>query len=60
MSYLCTRIVDSFPLEDHVWWGLRGEKSTQIGGVRSVERNMIRGHQTGSWWCKTGESAQPG
>ena len=25
-------------MEDCVWWGLRREKSTQIGGVRSVEK----------------------
>ena len=26
--------------------------STQIGGVRPVEKNMIGSNQTGSWWCK--------
>ena len=30
---------NSFPTEDYVWW-VSGRKSTQIGGVRSVEKNM--------------------
>ena len=32
--------------------GSQGGNSTQIGGVRSVEKNMTGGHQTGSWWCR--------
>ena len=29
-----------------------GAKSIQIGGVRSLEKNVIGSNQTGSWWCK--------
>ena len=28
------------------------EKSIQIGGARSVEKNTAGSNQTGSWWCK--------
>ena len=36
MSYLCPHC-NSFPMEDNIWWVSVG-KSTQIGGVRSVEK----------------------
>ena len=32
--------------------GSQEGKSTHIGGVRSVEKNMTGEHQTGSWWCR--------
>ena len=51
MSYVCPHC-NSFQMEDYVWW-----ESTQIGGVRSVEKNMTGGNQTGSWWCKQVQSA---
>ena len=35
-------------------WG--GGKNIQIGGARSVEKNKTGSNQTGSWWCKPGES----
>ena len=50
MSYLCPHC-NSFPMEDFVWW-VSGRKSMQIGGARSVEKNMTGGNQTGSWWCR--------
>ena len=43
MSYLCPHC-NSFPMEDYVWW-VSGRKSIQIGGARSVEKNMIGSNQ---------------
>ena len=48
MSYVCPHC-NSFSMADYVWW-VSGGKSTQSGGVRSVEKIVTGGHQTG--WCK--------